>query len=642
MKRQVLSNIRKAVRTSSVVAASKAVKKAGARSVLFGAKAKPISHAIVAALEANGCWCDDWSRVKALPRFDPVRVWHSGFIGEVVLGAFDGHVEVEKGVTFPTGIYSSIVADCEIDDALVYDVKLLSNYVVRKGARVWGCGAVVVTGETDFANGIELPIAIETGGRETRIFGEMSCVDAEWIGRSRDDPKFLANVNTLVDGYVEAVKTSKGTIEPGAVIRNTARVENAYVGEAACIDGATLVKNATVLSAEDEQTEITDGAYVRNSICQWGSEVASMAIVDESLLTEHSHVERHGKVTQSILGPNTGVAEGEVTASLCGPFVGFHHQALLIAAFWPEGKGNVGYGANVGSNHTSKAPDQELWPGEGTFFGLGANIKFPSDFTRAPYTIIASGVATLPQKLTFPFSLINSPAKSYPGISPAYNEIMPAWVLSDNIFTIRRNEGKYKDRNKARRTEFVFDVFRPDVIELMRDARRRLSSVIHMREPYTDRDIRGLGKNYMLEESRLKAIETYAFYIRYYALLGLKRRIESTPKKALKGLLATKTTDRRWEHERKILSAEFGNGASLAELLTTLSDAVEKIAVDTQLSKEKDDGRGARIIDDYAHAHPPAAEDKFVKKTWAETRRLKTEIDALVRKVGGKQRRKQR
>src|SRR5438093_5611883 len=119
-------------------------------------------------------------------------------------------------------------------------------------------------------------------------------------------------------------------------------------------------------------------------------------------------------VTASISGPNSGVAEGEVTASLLGPFVGFHHQALLIAALWPEGKGNVGYGANVGSNHTSKAPDQEFWPGEGTFFGLGVNIKFPADFSRAPYSIIASGVATLPQRVTFPFSLLNNPGAHFP------------------------------------------------------------------------------------------------------------------------------------------------------------------------------------------------------------------------------------
>ena len=73
MKRKVLGNVRKALRSSSVVAASQAGKGGGKKSGLFGVKAKPVSHAAVAAREANGCWCDDWSGVKAVPGGDPDR-----------------------------------------------------------------------------------------------------------------------------------------------------------------------------------------------------------------------------------------------------------------------------------------------------------------------------------------------------------------------------------------------------------------------------------------------------------------------------------------------------------------------------------------------------------------------------------------
>lgn len=53
----------------------------------------------------------------------------------------------------------------------------------------------------------------------------------------------------------------------------------------------------------------------------------------------------------------------------------------------------------MGSNHTGKLNDQEIWPGEGVFYGLGCNIKFPTNMTQAPYTLIATGVTTLPQKV---------------------------------------------------------------------------------------------------------------------------------------------------------------------------------------------------------------------------------------------------
>ena len=337
-------------------------------------------------------------------------------------------------------------------------------------------------------------------------------------------------------------------------------------------------------------------------------------------------MERHGKVTGSLIGPNTGVGEGEVTASLVGPFVGFHHQALLIAALWPEGKGNVGYGANVGSNHTSKAPDQEIWCGEGTFFGLGVNIKFPANFRKAPYSIIATGVTTLPQRVEFPFSLINTPSRVLPGISPAFNEIIPGWVLSDNLFTVRRNEGKFKKRNKAKRTTFNFEVLRPEIVELMKEARERLQGVKEIKEFYLEKDIPGLGKNYLMEASRRKAIETYTFFIRYYALMGMLRKLRENMDRNL--LDKEDQEDQRWEHERRIIREEFP-GKSLPELLDTLKEFQEKIAIMVEESKRKDDRRGRKIIDDYEKIHTLAQDDSFVKETWEETEKVKREIEEI-------------
>jgi hypothetical protein len=556
-----------------------------------------------------------------------------------VFGVFKApKIEVSSGVTLPSGIYNANIIDCEIgDNALVMNVGLLANYIVDDNAVLLNVKSATATAGTSFGNGIELSIAIESGGREVVSFADMTVGIAEKVASSRADKNLLKDYQDFVEKYTSEAASDKGIIQKGAVIKNTSKVENTFVGEAALIDNANLVKDVTILSNPEEKTKISDGAYVKQSLLQWGCEVTSMAIVDSSVLTEHSHVERHGKVTQSIVGPNTGIAEGEVTASLVGPFVGFHHQALLIAAFWPEGKGNVGYGANVGSNHTSKAPDQEIWCGEGTFFGLGVNIKFPSDFTKAPYSIIATAVNALPQRIEFPFSLINSPAAVYPGISPAYDEIMPGWVLSDNIYTVKRNEGKYKKRNKARRSEFVFDVFRPDIMDLVVEARARLKGVTQTKDMYTDRDIKGLGKNYMLESSRLKGIEAYTFYLRYYALLGLKEAVEKllaeSKKSEIAGIYDRASDDNLWEHQREIVLVEFPDERDVGKHLRLLTEMQERIARDVQTSKEKDDKRGMRVIKDYAEAHKPAAEDGFVKETWEVTRELQKEIEAILKAI---------
>ena len=639
----VVRRVQEAMETSELVRAVSAIKEDGVAAYIIGA-AEPmsLSEAAIAELEKNGNVAEDWNTVKVVPGFDPSRVRNVSFFGNVVLGKFDGKVQVEDGVELPAGIYNSTVVNCCIgNNVLVRDVKLLANYVVKEGAILLNDGTVSTKPGATFGNELDgdefedgLPIAIETGGREVKVYAEIAVDVAAKIAMSREDQALIEQYEEAVSRYVDAVRSDVGIIEQGATIKNTKQVSDTYVGPYAVIDNAAAVVNSTLLSNEDEKVEVIGGAYVGNSLIQWGSEAATMAIVESSVLTEHSHVERHGKVTGSLLGPNTGVAEGEVTACLLGPFVGFHHQALLIAALWPEGKGNVAYGANIGSNHTSKAPDQEIWPGEGMFFGLGANIKFPADFTGAPYSIIASGASTLPQKVTFPFSLINVPAAVYEGMSPAFNEITPAWLLTDNMFTLRRNEGKYKDRNKARRTQFDFDVFRPDTVALMDDARRRLQEVKEVKALYTDKDIVGLGKNYMLEKSRQPAIEAYTFYIRYYALLGLMGKVEEATAAggSVSDLLSTLSDDPKWEHQRKILCAELKDN-DVAASLKLLREMQEKVAKDVQESKAKDDRRGRRIIEDYEVAHKPAEKDKFVIQTWEETKAMQAKIDELISKM---------
>ena len=590
-------------------------------------------------LKAQGNGAADWSSVLVAPNFNPHKVVGCWFSGPVKLGTFSEPVTVEKGVQLGSGVYRSDLSNVTVgDNALVNDVKLLANAVVGTGALVLNCGSVLCTGETSFGNGIELPIAIETGGRETAIYAEITVEVAAAVAGQRKEKAALESYKKMVAEYAAKAKSSIVVIEAGAQVKHTPKVINTYVGRGAVIDSAQWVENATLLSLPDEPAKILAGAYVKNAILQWGSDVNSMGLAVNSVLCEHSHVERHGKLTDSILGPNSGVAEGECTASLCGPFVGFHHQSLLIAAYWPEGKGNVGYGANVGSNHTSKAPDQEIWPGEGTFFGLGTNVKFPCDFTRAPYSILASGVATLPQRVEMPFALINTPGERIAGVSPAYNEMLPGWVLSDNIYTVRRNESKYLKRNKAKRSRFDFEVFRPEIADLLLGARQRLLDAegkaklkCEAGQPvFTDREVKGLGKNYMKEEARKAGIEAYTFYIRYYALLGLKRVLAGGLQAARD--LSFKTSDARYEHERAILNAEF-KGRAVKDLLKELILAQEKIARETQESKEKDDQRGVRIIPDYADAHAPAKEDSFVKETHKVTAALKVEVEALLAKL---------
>jgi hypothetical protein len=571
----------------------------------------------------------EWSNIRVSPDFTPRRIWQNTFFGTVEIGVQTAEFEVD-GITRKAGVYNSVIFDARIEDnVFIKSVGGLSHYRVCEGAAVADCGSLQVKPGCRFFNGEMLDeIGIETGGRGIRVFAEITLALAARIMRSRGDKALIRAYEEAVGRYADKARSGWGVIGRGARVLNTNKVHDVFLGECGRIDNAVLVENATILSSAGEPAVIADGAYVKDAVVQWGAEIRAMGIVTRSALLEHSHVENHGKVHQSVIGPNSGVAKGEITASLLGPFVGFHHQSLLIAATWPEGKGNVAYGANVGSNHTSRAPDQEILPGEGVFFGLGCSVKFPANYAKSPYSIIATNVITLPQRVEFPFSLINLPSSAVPGVSPAYNEIFPAWVLSDNIFFILRNAWKYRKRDKARREKTAFEIFRPDIMDLVVEARDRLLKVKQVKEYYTDKDVPALGKNTLSEAARTKAVETYGFYLRYYALSGLARELSgaSAPDRAL---LDKPAAGPRFAHERGILSAELPD-AGLRDALELFIRMDRTVAEQALECKRKDDKRGARIIDDYAQAHTPAEDEKFIRGVFEETEKRRSLLEGVL------------
>ena len=627
------------LKTSDFLNSIQEMKAEKGKSRLFGDCIRHLTAGEIEILKAQGNRSRDWKTIWVVKEFIPDFVVNTTFIGKCVLGFFSGaETNVDSSTRLPSGITQSTIINSEIgNDSLVYGVGLLSNYVVKPKAVVYHVHAVIAAGPCTFGNGLEISFGIETGGREIASYAEMTIPVATAVATQRKNKAFLKTYAEFVKSYTALCTIPFGLIENESVVRYTTKVMDTYIGKSVTVDGATLVKNCTIFGTPEESTEIKDGAYVCDSCIQWGCEVSSMAIVENSILTEHSHVARHGKVKHSIIGPNSVVAEGEITSCLVGPFVGFHHQALLIAAMWPEGKGNVGYGANVGSNHTSKCSDQEIWCGEGTFFGLGVNIKFPSDFSEAPYSIVATAVDALPQKVEFPFSLINTPSRVLTELSPAYNEIVPGWVLSDNMYMVKRNEAKYKTRNKARRTEMVFDVFRRDIMDKVIRARNRLRDVHTIQDFYTEREIAGLGKNYMTEKNRMKGTETYTFYIEYYILCGLMQQVvtllHTGQRDKIDTIYGDATDDPNWEHRRKLLKIENLDNRCVHANLKRLIVLQEKIAQDTQKAKEKDDIRGSQIIGDYPQVHTGASEDAFVKEVWEETKKANAEITKLISRL---------
>ncbi len=592
------------------------------RDNVLGLLLRDLTREEIAVMEDRGCRAADWKQIQVAQDFDAFRVRRVHFQGRCVLGRFSGEVEVLPGVALPAGVYDCTLINSQIgNDCLIENVRFMANVIVEREAVVFDVGAITCSGAATFGCGQLLPLACEVGGRDVPVWGELTIDAAAMIARERGDRDGQRLIREAADKYRAAITSPVAWVRRKARVRHTERIRDAYIGVGAVIDNASEVAEVAAISSLDEVVSISGGASVTDAVLQWGVTVGGNAIVRHAVLLEHSAADEHATITTSVIGPNTTIAKGEVTATLLGPFVGFHHQSLLISAFWPEGKGNVAYGAMVGSNHTGRAPDQEIWPGEGTFFGLGCAIRFPTDFSDAPYSVIGMGVSTLPQRVRFPFSLISVPIEPLSlgdaGVPRAYNELIPAWGLTNNAYGLVRTELKFATRDRARRHRIDYKVLRPSIMRLVKDARDRLATISTVKTAYLESDIDGLGKNFLRESVRLRAIDVYDQALTRYALRLLLSEREGRLSIPGSAELAHELADTLLPR------------TDFAERMRRLIAIERKNAELVQDSKRRDDERGARIIPGYADAHTAADADGVVKSAWERADKTAARISAL-------------
>lgn len=569
------------------------------------AEYRNLTDAEISLLEKNRNSAEDWKLIFVKEGFTPEYISGNRFFGKCRLGVFTGvKHDVQDGAFIPSGIYDSVIISSIIDsEALIFQCRLVSNYYISENAVVYNTGSITASCNCAFGNGLVIPIGPETGEIPIPVFADMDMECVELILDTAHTPSAFSDYIVM---YRDSAYLESGYIGERCVITDTSSIRDSFIGECSEIRGALLIKGSTLLSSEEEKTTAGSGARIDGSMLQYGCQVNSGAIIFNSLLMEHSESENQSRVSSSIIGPNSSLGGGEVTSTLAGPFTVSHHQSLLIATVWPGGRGNIGYGANVGSNHTSRLPDQELYPGEGMFFGLGCSIKFPGDYRRAPYSIVATGTVTQSQKMEFPFSLILSPSVYNKGLSLHLNELIPGWTLRENIYSVLRNEAKYRSRNKSKRNIFDFTILRPSIIDLMIIARERLERAADFTICYSEREIPGAGKNFITDESRVKGIETYSFYIRHYLLTALSARIEEVMRNStgpeFNNVMKPDGAG-YWNHAVKLIKNEMPGDMTLKSALETYIMSLEKVYNDAFDSRKKDYKRGTGTIENYSLYH---------------------------------------
>lgn len=559
-------------------------------------KVRPLTAAETLQLERQGCACGDWTRVRVHEGFDPAAVRESTFEGDVLLARFSGTVMLPGHVSLATGIRRAHVRDSVIGNCCIHDVGLVVRQIVHDAATLFRVGSLVASGTSGFATGHVVRVGLESSGRAIPIFAEMDLELATWLAEHPGPSPEREAFEEALAQHVEAVRHRVGVVGEGASILNTDTVRNAWIGPHARIDGAQLVRDAAILSSIDAPSMVRDGAMVEHAVLQQGTHARSHAIVRSALLLERSGVSRHAKLTQAVLGANTEVQEGEVTSSLLGPLVGFHHQSLLIAALWPEGRGNVGHGAAIGSNHTGRTADQEIRPGEGQFFGLSCLVKFPANFQDAPWTLVASGTQVPPGRFSLPFSLVrNQPGDDKPLASPG-------WMWLHNAWALERAEAKLRDRDRTRSRVCDRPFLHENLLRQVEQAREALLNSPAWKTVGAE-SLPEAGMCRVSEADRNAGVDAYTECLRLAALRAF--------------LAGDPSPIARWA--REFLAREFP-GQEPQTLLAHLPGLERLWVRRVRKSRERDGARGRTVFDDYDQVHPDERDDEVIKSASARAR----------------------
>lgn len=413
----------------------------------------------------------DWNNIYVSEQFDANLIKHSEFSGTIVIGNLQKANLKFHDLVLETGIYHSKVRSCVIgDNVAIRNVRYLDNYKIGNGVILFNIQEMSCTNHSKFGNGILkegepesnriwIGVCNENGGRDILPFENMLPSDAYLWAKNRDDKELLSRFVELTEYHNDKKLNTYGLVEDFAVIKNASLIKDAKIGSCAYIKGAFKLKNITVLSSEDEPSQIGEGVEMVNGIMGYGSKVFYQAVAVRFVIGRNCQLKYGVRVLNTVLGDNSTVSCCELLNNLVYPFHEQHHNSSFLIATTIMGQSNIASGATIGSNHNSRSPDGEIVAGRGFWPGLCSDFKHNSKF--ASFVLVSKGSYQCELNITYPFSLvsINSTEQAI--------SIIPAYWFQYNMFAMARNNSKFQKRDKRaiKAQHIETDPFAPDALQ---------------------------------------------------------------------------------------------------------------------------------------------------------------------------------
>ncbi|RKY56105.1 MAG: DUF4954 domain-containing protein [Candidatus Neomarinimicrobiota bacterium] len=526
----------------------------------------------VEALVKNGNIADDWDIIFVRDLFEPALVRNCSFHGMVRLGNIQHATLCHHDLEVPVGLTNSQIISCDIGDmSAIHNVHYLSHYIIGDSCILTNIDEMNMTNHAKFGNGILkdgedesvltwMDIMNETGSRKILPFDGMIPADAYIWARYRHDTTLMDRLKTITLRHIDKARGYYGEVGDQTVIKNTRIIKDTKIGSMCYIKGANKLKNITINSSSEAPTQIGEGVEVVNGIVGYGCRIFYGCKAVRFIMGENSNLKYGGRLINSFLGSNSTISCCEVLNNLIFPSHEQHHNNSFLVAALVKGQSNIAAGATVGSNHNSRANDNEIKAGRGFWPGLCTSIKHPSTF--ASFTLMAKGSYPSEVNIYLPFSLVNN------NVSKDQLEIMPAFWWLYNMYAMARNEWKYLNRDKRiyRVQNIEYAALAPDTGEEIIDSLDLLEHELklqgHNREEiaFTKEDIannypdRIYLNNASFERSKrvsviLKPFKGYQAYLQMLFYYSMEQIMVHLTDQSKESLYVLGNTDKKREKE---------------------------------------------------------------------------------------------
>jgi hypothetical protein len=469
---------------------------------------RPLSNSEKTALQNQGCFSSDWSKIEVSDAFSTDVVHHVRFAGVVRLGSMGGSIETSEGETKLSGLYNSKIESCEIgNDVLIDHVHLLKNYRIMDQVVLENVNSISVSGSSSFGNGEEIEVLNEGGGREVKLFDKLSAQLAYILVSYRHDSDLIDSINRMISSYTQEITSETGCIGTRAEIINSGIISDVNVGDYASIRGAAHLKNGTIVSNQHAPAFVGDHVIAKNFIFLSGSKVDSGALVEKSFVGQGVEIGKQFSSENSLFFANSEAFHGEAVSVFAGPYTVSHHKSsLLIAGMYSFY--NAGSGTNQ-SNHMYKlGPVHQGILERGSKTGSFAYLLWPCRI--GAYSVVMGKNLASFDTSDLPFSYItveNEKSMLTPGM---------------NLFTVgtRRDSEKWPKRDKRKDPEkndlINFDFLSPYIIQKVV---RSMDTLLELYEKANKKQETVFYKGIRIKRLMLKSTRKY-YEMALYIFLG--------------------------------------------------------------------------------------------------------------------------